>query len=167
MTITVETGAIVAGANSYVSLADARAYALARGTALPVSDADAETVLIKAMDYLESFDGRFKGNRVDRDQPLSWPRTGVEIEGWAWSSDEIPRQVINAQLALVIEVNAGEDPLNPSANENLPVTRKRVEGAVEVEYANPGNAMKVSKTAASTTLINLLLRHSGLSLIRV
>ena len=166
MALIVENGSIVAGANSYVSLADARAYATARGAALPADDAAAEVIVHKAMDYLESFDGRFKGDRVERDQPLSWPRTGVEIEGWYWQHTEIPRQVINAQLALVLEINAGEDPRNPPAAA-LPVVRKRVEGAVEVEYANPVAPSKVLKTAASTAQINLLLKQSGLSLVRV
>ena len=166
MTITVETGAIVTNANSYVSLTDARAYVAARGGVLSAVDATAEAVLLKAMDYLESFDGRFKGDRVERDQALSWPREGVIIEGWEWGSDEIPRQVINAQLALVWEVNEGEDPNNPSAV-TLPVIRERVEGAVEVEYANPGTAMKVSKTQGSRAIINTLLKNSGLFAVRV
>ena len=165
MTITVEDGTIVTGANSYVSLADAWDYAQARGVSLPTDDAAIEALIIQAMDYLESFDGRFKGDRVERDQPLAWPRDGVEVEGWPWSSTEIPRQVLNAQLALIIEINAGEDPRNPSAA-TLPVIRKRVEGAVEIEYANPSVAMKVSKTQASRAIINTLLRNSGLFAIR-
>ncbi len=165
MTITVETGAIVTGANSYVSLDDAWDYARARGVTLPVDDGEAEAVILKAMDYLESFDGRFKGDRVERDQALSWPRDGVEIEGWEWGSDEIPRQVLNAQLALIIEINAGEDPYN-SSRATLPVVRERIEGAVEVEYANPGQALKVSKTQASKAIINTLLRNSGLFAVR-
>lgn len=165
MAIVVETGAIVANANSYVSLADARAYALARGVTLSAVDATLEPILIKAMDYLESFDARFKGDRVERDQPLSWPRTDVVIEDWSWSYDEIPRQVINAQLALIIEVNAGADPFNPIPATTA-TTRKKV-GPIEVEYANPGASSKVSKTSPSTTLVNLLLAQSGLMLVRV
>jgi len=165
MTITVEDGSIVAGANSYVSLADAWDYAQARGVTLPTDDAEIEALIIRAMDYLESFDGRFKGDRVERDQPLSWPRDGVLIEAWPWRSDEIPRQVLNAQLALIIEIQNGEDPFNPS-RATLPVVRERIEGAVEVEYANPGQSLKVSKTQASKTIINTLLRNSGLFAVR-
>lgn len=165
MPIIVEDGSIVAGANSYVSLDDARAYVTERNAELPADDGEAEAVLFKAMDYLESFDARFKGDRVERDQPLSWPRTGVVIENWSWSSDEIPRQLIAAQLALVLEGNAGADHFNP-APVTTAQTRKKV-GPIEVEYANPGASSKVSKTAPSSTLINLLLQHSGLSLIRV
>lgn len=164
MTLIVETGSIVPGANSYVSLADARAYVAARGAALPSDDAEAEAVILKAMDYLESFSARFKGDRVNRDQPLSWPRVGAVIEDWSWGPAEIPRQVIAAQLALVLEVNSGIDPFNPP--DALPQVRKKV-GPIEVEYANPSSVSKVAKTSPSQTIVNLLLRHSGLSLVRV
>lgn len=166
MTITVEDGSLVSGANSYVNLAEARAYVEARGAALPVDDGDAEVVILKAMDRLESFSNQFKGYRVERDQPLSWPRSGVVIEDWAWGSDEIPRQLLNAQLALILEINAGEDPFNPSATTTLPQTRKKV-GPIEVEYAAPRPPSKVSKTSPSQTLINLLLQNAGLTLVRV
>lgn len=165
MTIIVEDGTLVSGANSYVSLASARAYALARGITLSAVDSTLKAIILEAMDYLESFSSRFKGDRVSRDQALSWPRTGVDIEGWSWSSTEIPRQVINAQNALIIEINSGEDPHNPTIA-TLPTIRKKVDGAVEVEYANPGQALKVTKTQASRTHINLLINNSGLFAIR-
>ena len=165
MAITVEDGSLITGANSYVSRADAWDYAQARGVSLPQCDEELDAVILKAMDYLESFSPRFKGDRVERDQALSWPRNGVRIESWFWSATEIPRQVISAQLALICEIANGEDPFNPSAAD-LPVIRKRVEGAVEVEYASPGGALKVSKTQASRTIINLLLRNSGLVAVR-
>lgn len=164
MALIVETGSIVDGATSYVSLEDARAYAAARGVTLPADDAEAEAIIIKAMDFLESYADRFKGERVERDQPLSWPRVGAVIEGWPWGPHEIPRQVVSAQLALIVEINGGADPFNPPAD--LPVVRERVEGAVEVEYANPGKVHKVAADAPSRTIINTLLKHSGLMLIR-
>jgi hypothetical protein len=166
MSIVIEDGTLVSGANSYVSLTDARAYAVARGVTLPADNDDAEAVLLKAVDYLESFDSRYKGERVDRDQSLAWPRSGVTIEGFEWDSTEIPRQVLNAQLALVVEINAGEDPFNPSSA-TLPVVGERVEGAVAVQYASPGQSLKVSKTQPSRTHINLLLDRSGLFAVRV
>jgi len=165
MTIIVEDGSQVAGSNSYTSLADARSYALARGVVLSAIDADLEAQVLFAMDYLESFSLRFKGCRYSRDQSLSWPRMGVVIDGWPWSGIEIPRQVITAQLALIVEIHQGEDPYNPSSAA-LPVVREKVEGAVEVEYANPATAFKVGKTQQSSTLIRMLLKNSGLFAIR-
>lgn len=161
MSIVVEDGSIVDGANSYVSVADLQAYANARNIIIAT---DESALLLKAMDYLETFDGRFKGSRVTRDQPLSWPRSGATIEGWVWAATEIPRQVINAQISLCIEIAAGEDPHNPSAA-TLPVVREKVD-TLEVEYANPGQALKVSKTQPSSTHIRLLLNNSGLFAVR-
>lgn len=163
MTLTVETGAIVSGANSYVSRADAIAYAANRGVTLADSTAT-DAMLIKACDYLESFANRYKGVPVDRDQPLAWPRYDAVIEGFSWSSDEIPRQVINAQLAVLLEINAGDDPFNPTPTVG-PVTEKTVSGAVTVRYAS-GTSSKVQKSRASDALINLLLDRSGLFAVR-
>jgi hypothetical protein len=159
----IETGAIVPGADSYVDVADCRLYATARGVVLPAADGDVETLLIKAADILETYSSRFVGERIGRDQPLSWPRKGAIIEGFTWGEAEIPRQVLNAQLALVVELNAGEDPLNPASS--LPVVGETV-GPISVQYANPGNAQKVSKKSPSQTIIKLLLKRSGLNVVR-
>lgn len=164
MSLTVETGAIVSGANSWVSREDFIAYAADRGVTV-ADEAATDAILIKACDYINGLEPRLKGNLLDRDQPTAYPRSDLELEGWSWSSTEIPRQVINAQLSLALEINAGEDPHNPSMA-TLPTIRKRVEGAVEVEYANPGVPLKVQKTQGSRVHINILLRNSGMFAVR-
>lgn len=162
MAIIVETGAIVTGANSYVSLADASAYISARGLTMSVVDA----TIIKAMDFIESHAMQFRGERVQRDQPLSWPRTGVVIDNWLWSSTEIPRQLINATLATVVEVAAGNDPYNPPIA-TLPTIKERVEGAVELAYASPrGGDMKLSKDREALVQLRPLMKSSGLFAVR-
>ena len=72
MAIVVENGSVVSGANSYISLADFKLYAAARGITLP-ADATVEAYLVKSTDYLESNRNRFVGTLTDRDQALSWP----------------------------------------------------------------------------------------------
>lgn len=165
MAIVVETGAIVTGANSYVSRADAIAYAAGRGVTLADSTAT-DAMLIKAGAYLESFRSRFKGQLLERDQPLAWPRYNAVIEGFAWDTDEIPRHVINAQLAVLLEINAGDDPFNPTPQQGQ-ITQESVAGAVSVSYA-AGNAgaIKVNKDRESQALINLCLDRSGLYAVR-
>jgi len=69
MAITVETGAIVAGANSYVSVVDLDAYLLLRGM---TTSLDKEVMLIKAMDWLEI--QKYKGDQLTCDQVLQFPR---------------------------------------------------------------------------------------------
>jgi len=163
MALTVETGAIVTGANSYVSRADAIAYASDRGVTLADSTAT-DAILIKAAAYLESYRNKFKGELVSRDQPLAWPRYNAVIEGFAWDYDEIPRHVINAQLAVTLEINAGDDPFNPTPTVG-PITEETVSGAVTVRYAS-GTSSKVQKSRASDALVGLLLSRSGLFAVR-
>ena len=74
MPLIVETGLIVPGADTYASVDDLRAYAAKRGASLPADDTDCEVLLVKAMDYLASKSERWKGQRVQLDQPLDWPR---------------------------------------------------------------------------------------------
>lgn len=165
MAIVVETGAGVAGANSYRSLADIRGYALARGVTLSAVDATLEPMVIKAMDFLESFANRFVGAKVDRDQSLSWPRTGAWVDGWEYLADTLPLTLLDAEAALVMEVNAGGDPFNPPLA-TLPVIRERVEGAVEVEYSDPAGQTLAVATRPSTRLINPLLGNTQLFAVR-
>lgn len=165
MSLIIEDGTQVTGATSYLTLVQARAYATARNITLSADDAVLEGQVLQAMDFLESYSSKFKGELVARAQPLSWPRSGVVIESWSWNSNEIPRQVLNALYALIMEVHAGEDLFNPSAAA-LPTVKKRLEGAVAVEYANPGQALKVSKAQPSRTHILLLLKNSGLRAVR-
>lgn len=164
MAIVVEDGTIVAGANSWVTRDDFIAYAAARGVIVADTSA-ADVSLIKACDHINSLEPRLKGSLVDRDQSTAYPRTDLEIENWHWGKTEIPRQVLNAQLSLAMEYSAGQDPLNPPAAA-LPVVSKRVEGAIHVQYANPGQALKVTKTQPSSVHIRLLLRNSGLFAVR-
>lgn len=163
MAIVVETGAIVTSANSYVSRADVIAYAAARGVTLADTTAT-DALILQATDYLESLADRYIGERYSRDQALCWPRSGVVIEGYSWDYDEIPRQLIAAQCALVVEINAGDDPFNATAKKG-PITEETVSGAVTVRYAS-ATSSKVSKDSNSRTLINLLLVRSGLTVVR-
>lgn len=110
MALIVETGAIVAGANSYVSLSDCRAYAAARALPLPIADADIEPLLISAMDYLEGLRARYQGAKASPEtQALQWPRTGVYIDGVAFSETSIPKELKDAQSRLACEKFAGVD----------------------------------------------------------
>jgi hypothetical protein len=78
MALTVENGSNVAGADSYVSLVDFKAYADARGLAYPIDDTLIEQAIRRATGYIETYRGRFPGYRTyRRAQLLEWPRTGA------------------------------------------------------------------------------------------
>lgn len=165
MALIVETGSIIPDADSYVSRADYIDYAAARGVMVPDEEA-ADVELRKAAQFIDSHEERMKGSRVDRDQPLSFPRKGVEIEGWLWGDDEIPRNVSLCQLNVAMDIHAGIDPYNPPSNPGLARKRTRVEGAIDVEFMGDGRGQKLSRTSTWESLLYSFLKRSGLTVMR-
>lgn len=137
MTIIVETGAIVPGANSYVSTAELVAYAADRGITI-ADDAAAEVLLIKAMDYTEGLS--FKGIKFTKDQPLEWPRANVLIDGYLVYVNEIPSELKAGVYETALAINSGEDPLADVAR----VQQSVKVGSLAVTYASG---------SSSTTLV--------------
>lgn len=118
MTLIVEDGSNVAGANSYSDLVGIRAYASARGVTLSDDDSVLEPLAFQAMDYIEAKRKDFQGkktNYVGADgslpipQPLQWPRCGVFIDDEPFSQYAIPVELVNAQCQLCIEFTNGID----------------------------------------------------------
>ena len=114
MPLIVETGAVVANANSYASLDTVTAYHQARGNSDWLhSSEDAEPAILRAMDYLESLP--WIGKEYDGPvgatghQPLQWPRVRVVVNGYTWGCDEVPPQVVKAlcEAALIELGNPG------------------------------------------------------------
>jgi hypothetical protein len=141
MSLTVEDGTLVTGADSYVSLANADIYWSANGepaawTAL--DDAGKEAKLRSAARYLN--DGQrlpFTGAQRAWDQPLAWPRTGATNYGMTVPSDVIPPAVIEAQLWLTVNGQAagvGGTVSSPALTGN--VKREQL-GPLEKEYFSP------------------------------
>lgn len=151
-------------ASSFVTRAEYITYAATKGIIIPDSPA-ADVELVKAAEFIASKESRLKGTKVSRDQPLPYPRSGVKIDNWSWSNDEIPRQVILCQLALALDVHAGIDLYNPPQSGSIGIKREKVDGAVEVEYAI-GEGSKLSRQSTSTALLNSLMRNAGMTLVR-
>lgn len=131
MALIIETGEGLETANSYVSVAELQAYASDRLEVLPESDV--ESLLIRAMDYLESIKN-YKGARKTSTQALAWPRTGVYIDGFPASSDRIPTLLKRAQMQLGIEAITYD--LMPSSD-GFAVASEKVD-VIAVEYATGG-----------------------------
>jgi hypothetical protein len=162
MAIIVEDGTIIGGANSFVSLDDYVNYAESLGVFITDEDA-AEIELIKAAQYINSKEPQLKGYLVDRDQPMSFPRTNLTIDGFGWGDTEIPRQVILCQLNLALDIRAGIDPYNLPVNPNRAVKREKVD-VIEVEYVGGDSQAKLSRSSHWQALLSSLLRRNGLSI---
>lgn len=144
MALVVETGGIEPGADSYVSLAGARALAAGYGLALPADDTEAEVALRNGAVYVGLQEPSMCGRRVSASQSLAYPRQGVSLYGFALASDVIPPQVVHAQVAAAVEYGAGTDVR--ASSDGRVTESERVEGAVTVSYFNNG------VTGATTTI---------------
>jgi len=79
MPLVVEDGTGLSTSNSYVTLAEFKAYHDDRGNDYSAcSDAQIQSALIRSSDYIEArWRRRFKGRRLAGDQALSFPRVGL------------------------------------------------------------------------------------------
>ena len=156
--IVVETGAIISGANSYVSVADLTTYGTDRG--VTISAANPEDLLIEAMDYIESLE--YLGNQYIEDQPLSWPRSGVvKKKLWQYEVTEIPQDLIDGLCEVALAIDAGNSPLT---NIERTTIREKV-GDLEVEY-KAGSASNTIVKKINTKLKPLLAAgNSGIQFI--
>lgn len=151
MTIIVEDGTIVTGANSYVSEAELTAYATARGLTLST---DTEQLLIRGMDYIEA--QSYKGFKFTKTQPLQWPRAGVYVDGYLVDADEIPTELKNGQMESALAIDNGQDPLADIAR----TTKSETVGSLSVTYADNASSTAIVRKISSS-LRKLLGSGSG------
>ena len=159
MALTIEDGSIVAGANSYISVQDARDYALARGLTLPVDDTEVEHLVVRAFDYLQSL--VYKGSKVEPYHVAEFPRNDLYVQGILFPNDSIPHNLITAQCDLTFQANSVD--LLPTGD-GREVVREKVD-VVEVEYSAKGSAVsKPVFTKAASLLKDLLALGAGQAL---
>lgn len=159
MALTVEDGSGVAGADSYISLADARAILTPLGQDLNVDDTTAEQQLRNAVYYLEAYRKQFKGLKNAQSNPLQWPRSGVWIDGYSITNTTIPDDLKRAQVYAAYEIEAGGSLQANSTGEN--VKMKEVGGAIKVEFFNSGAGAALKRFTRVDDQLAPLLNNSG------
>ena len=162
MSLTVEDGSGVAGADTYASVSYAQAYAAKRGITLPTgtgADAAIEILLIKAMDFIEALRADFQGSKVATDQALQWPRSDVYIDGNIAASDEIPEELLKAQVQAACEEHANPGCLQANSD-GREIIRERIEGAIETEWARTGDNNPQAQLLKVDALLAPLLRFA-------
>lgn len=103
----VEDGSVVASANTFLSLADARALAENYGVTLPVDDTQAEVSLINGMSYIGQYESSLCGTRVSIDQYLMYPRNGGSKFGFEIPNNVVPDEAKRAQLFAAVDFGEG------------------------------------------------------------
>jgi hypothetical protein len=158
MSFTVETGLIVANANSYVTTDEADLFFENSGDTVwaGASDENKEYALVAATRYLQQkYRLRWKGARMDAFQALDWPRRGVDVPDFFdpyytnafvpvnfMNSAFIPTNVIPAEvkaaqclLARATMDSTGAPTIVLQASLGRVTKREKLEG-LEVEYAD-------------------------------
>lgn len=147
----VEDGTIVAGANSFLSLVDARTLADNRGIDLPVDDDAAIDALIQGGIYVNNQESSLQGARVSADQTMCYPRSGVTKYTFDVASDSIPDEIKCAQVESAASIGAGVNPY--AVDTGKEVKLQEVTGSVKREFFESG---KTNSNITITTAINCL-----------
>jgi len=137
MALVVEDGSIVTGANTYVTVAEFKAWADDRGITYG-DDAAISADIYRAMDYFERL--QFIGNKANENQPLQWPRTEALIDGYYADATEIPAPVKLAVYEAIVVEAAGNSELNVQDRKTL---REKI-GDIEVVYADNSENRKIT-----------------------
>lgn len=135
MSITVETGAGLPGAESYASIAaaDARCASLGLTAWSALAEAEKEIALRKAMIFMATYRTRWAGRRAFQRQTLDWPRYNVVVDGFIVPSTSVPVDVVNACIDLAVRAGRGED-LLPDLDTGSNAIKKDKTGPLETEY---------------------------------
>lgn len=125
--------------NSYVTLVEADAFFDDRPES---ADWDAlgsaqEGWLIRATDRLEQ--ERYAGERTDDDQALSFPRTGVVVDGVEIDDDVIPVQIKRAEMNYALILSGEDDPFADTGLEGFKQLEVDVINLVPVEGFEAGD----------------------------
>lgn len=164
MALIVEDGLGVAGADSYISLADARAILTPLGEDLNAVDATAEIQLRKAVVYLEAFRDQFKGLKALQANPLQWPRHSVWIDGFSVLSDEIPVELKKAQVYAAFEIEDGGNLQENTTGESIKL--EEVAGAITTEFFDTGSGASLARFTRVDDALSPLLNTAGVFSVR-
>jgi len=156
----IETGAIIAGANSYITATQAETLLNNVGQTFgDIPTVTIETNLLRACRYLESFRARYQGTKTDPTQALQWPRTNVKIDGYAIDNDVIPEDLKLAQALSALVENDGTT--LQETNNGQTILSESIAGAISVTYANNGASGNVNNYPMVETYLSALLKGRG------
>ncbi len=130
-----ETGAGLADAESYASVAaaDARCASLGLTAWAALVEADKEIALRKATIFMATYRMQWAGRRMHQRQALDWPRYGVKVDDFYVLSTIVPLDVANACIDLAVRAGNGED-LLPDLDTGSNAIKKDKTGPLETEY---------------------------------
>jgi len=137
MALIVEDGTGLSSAESYVSVAQFKAYCEARGLTLPegADDTAIEQALRRATDYIDgTYAARWPGRRVNAAQALAWPRAGASyLAGGAVPVYVLPTPVVAATSQAGLRELREPGALAPDGGTTAPIVQETV-GPITTKY---------------------------------
>ncbi len=111
------------------------------------------------MDYIESLS--YIGTKYTATQGLQWPRSNVYIDGYLFAYNDIPQELINAQMQVAMAIDVGNGPLATIAR----ATKRERVGELEVEYTAGADSVAIVRTI-NAMLWKLLSNGAGFKVIK-
>ncbi|PHN28965.1 DnaT-like ssDNA-binding protein [Pseudomonas sp. ICMP 561] len=162
----VEDGTGKPDAESYATAEDLVLYAMKFGAVIPADLVAQEALLRRAALAMDGM--TWKGRKSSGEQALSWPRREVRLDGENKPDRYLPARIQYGQMALAAEIH--KDDIDPIDQRKGAVTKDKVDGAVEREYAVINSTSKRLLPAApdrpSATQFADYLQRRGLFTVR-
>uniref|UniRef100_UPI000F097A64 DnaT-like ssDNA-binding protein n=3 Tax=Pseudomonas TaxID=286 RepID=UPI000F097A64 len=127
----IEDGTGVAAAESYATAEELARYAVKFGATIPAEQVAQEALLRRAALAMDGM--TWKGRKSSSEQALAWPRREIRLDGENKPERYLPARIQYGQMALAAEIHA--DDIDPIDKRKGAVTKEKVDGAVEREYA--------------------------------
>ncbi|WP_122575245.1 DnaT-like ssDNA-binding protein [Pseudomonas viridiflava] len=163
----IEDGTGVAAAESYATAEELARYAVKFGATIPAEQVAQEALLRRAALAMDGM--TWKGRKSSSEQALAWPRREIRLDGENKPERYLPARIQYGQMALAAEIHA--DDIDPIDKRKGAVTKEKVDGAVEREYATISNKSSRLLPAApdrpSATQFADYLQRRGLFAVRV
>ena len=168
MTLIVENGSVVTGAESYITIAQHKVYCDNRGISYSaLTDTQLEQNARKAFDYLlQQYRGKWKGYRKDALQVGDWPRSFVYLEPfingavgaypYLVADNIIPVEVMSAQHELMVRLPTVDSLMPDLGQKELSITI----GPISVDY-DPNSQQNTRYETVDRLLIPYLLVNSA------
>lgn len=153
MALIIEDGTGKVDSNTYVLDTTFNTWLTDRGLTLS-GLLTVDNLLLQASDYLETLS--YKGFKFTQAQAMQHPRGDLYIDGYLFPSDEIAKQLIDAQMQVSYSIDQG---VNPMATIGQAIKMEKVD-VIEVEYQD-GTISQSTITAVNKTLSKLLLNSGG------
>jgi hypothetical protein len=156
----VEDGTVVADANTFINLADARVKVEALGLTLSIDDDTANAQLTQGYYQLvRSYNNKLAGSLISAVQTGVMPRSGIYANGFLVDSDSIPNDFINAQLCYSDAINKDADMNATQSDQELAAFN--LHGVVSEIYKANSNARTTPNVPAVTQWLQAYLSNSG------